>query len=47
VLSGERFRINTPPGIRVTVATLQEDEAREIARVIAAAEHAGRSRRAY
>jgi DNA-binding transcriptional MocR family regulator len=47
VLAGERFRINTPPGIRVTVATLQEDEAREIARVVAAVEHAGRPRRAY
>jgi DNA-binding transcriptional MocR family regulator len=47
VVAGERFRINTRPGIRITVATLQEDEAREIAGVIAAVEHAGRPRRAY
>jgi DNA-binding transcriptional MocR family regulator len=47
VVAGERFRINTPPGIRITVATLQEAEAGEIARVIAAVEHAGRPRRAY
>lgn len=47
VLSGERFRIATPPGIRITIATLQEHEADELAEVIATVEHAGRQRRAY
>jgi DNA-binding transcriptional MocR family regulator len=47
VTAGERFRIQTPPGVRITVATLGEDEAREIARVLARAEHAGRPRRSY
>ena len=47
VAAGERFRIATPPGIRITIATLQEDEANEIADVIASVEHAGRPRRAY
>jgi DNA-binding transcriptional MocR family regulator len=47
VLAGERFRIATPPGIRVTIATVQEDEAAELAQVIAGVEQAGRPRRAY
>ena len=47
VLAGEHFRIRTPPGIRITISTLGEEEAEEIAGVIAAAEHAGRPRRAY
>jgi DNA-binding transcriptional MocR family regulator len=47
VLAGEHFRIRTPPGIRVTVSTLKEGEAEDIAGLIAAAEHAGRPRRAY
>lgn len=47
VRAGERFRIETPPGIRVTVATLGADEAPALAQAIAAAEHAGRPRRAY
>jgi DNA-binding transcriptional MocR family regulator len=47
VTSGERFRFATPPGIRVTTATLREAEAAEVAAVIARVEHAGRSRRAY
>jgi DNA-binding transcriptional MocR family regulator len=47
VLAGERFRIETPPGIRITVATLAPGEADAVARVIAEVEHAGRPRRAY
>jgi len=46
-LAGEHFRIRTPPGIRVTVSTLKDGVAEEIAIAIAAAEHAGRPRRAY
>jgi DNA-binding transcriptional MocR family regulator len=46
-LAGERFRINTPPGVRITIATLGESEALEIARVLAEIEHAGRPRRSY
>jgi DNA-binding transcriptional MocR family regulator len=47
VLAGEHFRIRTPPGLRITISTLGDGEAEEIAGVIAAAEHAGRPRRAY
>ncbi len=47
VLAGERFRIATPPGIRITIATLDPDDAHDLARVIAAVEHARRPRRAY
>lgn len=47
VLAGERFRIATPPGIRITIATLAPDEAQNVARVIAEVEHARRPRRAY
>jgi DNA-binding transcriptional MocR family regulator len=47
VRAGERFRIRTPPGIRITIATLQPGEAEEVAATIAAAEHAGRPRRDY
>ncbi len=46
-LAGERFRIAVPPGIRITISTLREDQAPELAEVIAGAEHAGRSRRQY
>jgi DNA-binding transcriptional MocR family regulator len=46
VMSGERFRIATPPGVRITVATLREGEASEIARVIAEVEQTAR-RQAY
>src|SRR5207248_1989408 len=45
VMAGERFRIDTPPGVRVTISTLLEDEADELAEAIAATEHAGRPRR--
>ncbi len=47
VAAGERFRINTPPGIRITVAPLQQGEAERIADVIADVEHAGRRRSSY
>ncbi len=47
VLAGERFRIATPPGIRITVAALHEHEAPEIAEIIASVEHAGRARGFY
>jgi DNA-binding transcriptional MocR family regulator len=47
VASGERFRIATPPGLRITIATLRPGEAHEIARVVASVEHAGRLRDAY
>jgi hypothetical protein len=47
VMSGERFRIATPPGVRITVATLREGEAAEIARVIAEVEQTARPGQAY
>ena len=47
VLAGERFRIATSPGIRVTTSTLAPSDAAGLARLIAAAEHAGRPRRVY
>jgi DNA-binding transcriptional MocR family regulator len=47
VLGGERFRFAAAPGIRVTIATVHEDEARELAPIIAGVERAGRPRRAY
>ena len=47
VLAGERFRIMTPPGIRITISTLREDEAAVLARVIATVEHAARPRSLY
>ncbi len=47
VLAGERFRISTPPGIRITVAALDERQAPEIAEIIASVEHTGRTRDFY
>jgi DNA-binding transcriptional MocR family regulator len=47
VFAGEHFRLATGPGIRITIATLQDGEAEELARVIASVEHAGLTRRAY
>jgi DNA-binding transcriptional MocR family regulator len=47
VTSGERFRFASPPGIRITTAMLDEQEAVEVADVIAAVEQAARPRRAY
>ena len=46
-LSGERFRIACPPGIRITVTTLVDGEAEALALAIARAEHAGRPRTSY
>jgi DNA-binding transcriptional MocR family regulator len=46
-LSGERFRIACPPGIRITVTTLIDGEAEALALAIARAEHAGRPRTSY
>jgi DNA-binding transcriptional MocR family regulator len=46
-IAGERFRVMSSPGIRITISTLQEDEAAELAGVIAAIEHAGRPRSLY
>jgi DNA-binding transcriptional MocR family regulator len=47
VMAGERFRIDTPPGVRITISMLMPDEAAELADVLAATEHAGRPRRVY
>jgi DNA-binding transcriptional MocR family regulator len=47
VMAGERFRINTAPGVRITISTLGTEEASELAEVLAAGEHAGRPRRLY
>jgi DNA-binding transcriptional MocR family regulator len=47
VQAGERFRSATPPGIRITIATLQAEEAAELAQTIADVEHARRPRRSY
>ena len=46
-LAGERFRVATPPGIRITIATLDPSHAGEIADVIASVEQSGRLRRDY
>jgi DNA-binding transcriptional MocR family regulator len=47
VLAGERFRLATAPGIRITIATLDVGEAETVAELVASVEHAGRPRRAY
>jgi DNA-binding transcriptional MocR family regulator len=47
VLAGERFRSATPPGIRITISTVETDEAAELAQAIADVEHARRPRRSY
>lgn len=46
-LAGERFRIETGPGIRITIARLHEEEAPAVAAAIAAVEHGGRPRGVY
>ena len=47
VLAGERLRIATRPGIRITITTLRPGEDEAIAAAIAAVEHAARPRRVY
>jgi DNA-binding transcriptional MocR family regulator len=47
VRSGEPFRFQSSPGIRITITTLEPGEAEGIADVIASVEHAGRRRGAY
>jgi DNA-binding transcriptional MocR family regulator len=47
VAAGERFRLRTPPGIRVTTAVLHDGEPAAIAEAIAQAERAGQPRRLY
>ncbi|MET8571113.1 aminotransferase class I/II-fold pyridoxal phosphate-dependent enzyme [Streptomyces sp. NPDC004783] len=45
VAPGARFRIGAPPGIRITVSTLPEDEVRPLADAVADALGPGRARR--
>jgi DNA-binding transcriptional MocR family regulator len=47
VMAGEPFRIGSPPALRITITTLAEAEAVEIAEIIAATQRAGRPRRTY
>jgi DNA-binding transcriptional MocR family regulator len=47
VTAGERFRLATGPGIRITASTLEPDDAAELAELIATVEHAARPRRQY
>ncbi|HEY6397239.1 MAG TPA: aminotransferase class I/II-fold pyridoxal phosphate-dependent enzyme [Solirubrobacteraceae bacterium] len=47
VAAGERFRIATSPGIRITTSTLAESEADDVARIIAAVEHGSATRSGY
>jgi DNA-binding transcriptional MocR family regulator len=47
VASGERFRMRTGPGIRVTITTLREREADQVAEIIARVENSSRPHRIY
>jgi DNA-binding transcriptional MocR family regulator len=46
VLAGERFRLAGPPGIRLTISTLRDGEAPQIAEALAAAAEAAAPSRA-
>jgi len=48
VVAGERFRIASPPGIRITIATLREREAEQLADALAdVLQRSGRRRGSY
>lgn len=47
VQAGERFRLQTPPGVRITTTLLAPGEADAIAASIARVEHGGRRRGSY
>jgi DNA-binding transcriptional MocR family regulator len=47
VAAGERFRLASPPAIRLTVAALEPTDAPELARAIASAAHGGTGLRTY
>lgn len=47
VRAGEPFRLRTPPGVRVTIATLQPHEAPALAEAIAATQRSPATARAY
>jgi DNA-binding transcriptional MocR family regulator len=47
ILPGENFRLQTPPAVRVTISTLRDGEAEQIARIIGAVERTGRPRLLY
>lgn len=47
VRPGERFRLAAPPGLRITIASLREGDAPEVAAVIAGAERRSPGRGAY
>jgi DNA-binding transcriptional MocR family regulator len=47
VLAGERFRLLSGPGVRITTSMLPEEEAPAVAGALAALEQASRPRRLY
>jgi DNA-binding transcriptional MocR family regulator len=46
-LAGENFRIESMPAVRITISTLRDGEAEQIAEIIGAVERAGTPRRLY